>query len=93
VVNGNKDPEHSEFWIFDAENLGRGPICCLGHPSLKIGLTIHSTWIPAIHKRKATYKISVQDDYNEKLKRIKREQELGPLFHTYVYPHFQHTFF
>lgn len=88
VVNGSDDPETSEFWLFDAQDLARGPLCRLGHPDLKIGLTIHSTWVPEIHARTAPYHVSVKEDYDKKLQTIGREQDLLPLFEQYVYPHF-----
>ena len=88
VVNGGDDPETSEFWIFDAEDLARGPLCRLGHPEVKIGMTIHSTWVPGIQPRSASYQVSVKEDYDEKLQRIAKEKELQPLFEQHVYPHF-----
>ena len=47
--NGNSsDPkwsDNSEIWIFDAQNLEQGPIYTLSHPSLNLGLTLHTTWM------------------------------------------------
>jgi carotenoid cleavage dioxygenase-like enzyme len=87
IVNSSDHPEQSEFWLFDAQNLSSGPICRLGHPSVKLGLTIHSTWIPEVQRRCATYQVSVREDYDERLNHIKRPV-LSPLFQKYVYPHF-----
>ena len=84
ITNGSDDPEQSEFWLFDAQDLAKGPICRMGHSSLKIGLTIHSTWVPSIQERTASYKVSIRDDYKERLHRINRLEELEPLFNTYV---------
>lgn len=89
IVNGSDDPEHSEFWLFDAQALAKGPICCLAHPSMKIGLTIHSTWVPSIQKRTAAYLVSVRKDYEERLNHIDRVNELKDLFEKHVYPHFE----
>lgn len=87
VVNGSDDPTRSEFWLFDAARLSAGPLCRLGHPGLKVGLTIHSTWVPEIAPRRATYKVPVKTDYEDRLTRINRP-DLRPLFERHVYPHF-----
>ena len=88
IVNSSDHPEQSEFWLFDAHSLSSGPICRLGHPSVKLGLTIHSAWIPEICRRRATYNVSVREDYDERLRHIKRPGLL-PLFQNHVYPHFE----
>jgi hypothetical protein len=87
VVNGSDDPSRSEFWLFDAARLFEGPLCRLGHPRVKVGLTIHSTWVPEIAPRRATYGVPVKADYDQRLVHIKRP-DLQELFDTYVYPHF-----
>jgi hypothetical protein len=100
VVNGSDDPTRSEFWLFNAAQLSAGPVCRLGHPKLKVGMTIHSTWVPEIAKRKAIYNVSVKKDYEERLDRINKmksekqsdknyeSHDLRQLFEQYVYPHF-----
>ena len=92
IVNGGDDPEISEFWIFDAQSLAQGPLCRLSHKQVKIGMTIHSTWVPKIQPRTAGYRISVREDYDEKLQRIGLEKELKPLFENHVFPHFEPPF-
>lgn len=52
-----------EIWIFDAKRLSQGPICRLGHQDLCMGYTIHTTWLPSIEKRTATYNIPIDKDY------------------------------
>lgn len=42
---GNQ-PGNSEIWIFDAGNLKAGPVCKLQHDRFKMGLSLHSTWLP-----------------------------------------------
>ncbi len=37
-----------EFWVFEAGNLAKGPVCKLGHPSLDFALTLHTTWLPQL---------------------------------------------
>ena len=55
--------DRQEIWIFDAQHLGDGPRCRLGHEKLKIGYTIHTTWLPTIQGRTAAYKIPLDQDY------------------------------
>jgi carotenoid cleavage dioxygenase-like enzyme len=96
VVNGSDDPTRSEFWLFDAAKLSAGPVCRLGHPKLKVGMTIHSTWVPEIAKRKATYHVSVEKDYEERFDRINQmkseseseKRDLRRLFERHVYSKF-----
>ncbi|AKQ65944.1 hypothetical protein A176_002856 [Myxococcus hansupus] len=38
----------SEVWIFDSENLEKGPICRLGSPQFDVGMTLHTTFLPAV---------------------------------------------
>jgi len=35
-----------EVWIFDSEDLAKGPICRLGSPQFDIGMTLHTTFLP-----------------------------------------------
>lgn len=94
VVNGSDDPAHSEFWLFDAARLSAGPRCRLGHPGLKVGMTIHSTWLPEISPRQATYSVPVKKDCEQRFRHIKRMKQnpkirkLRRLFEQYVYPHY-----
>ena len=75
-----------EFWIFDAANLAQGPLCRLAHPDLDLGFTLHTTWMDAIAKRTATYRIPVRDDFaaglatqTQEIKTLLRERGLSAL--------------
>ena len=35
----------TEVWIFEAGDLAKGPVCRLGLPDLKVGVTVHSCWV------------------------------------------------
>lgn len=92
IVNIGDNPiTPSEFWIFDAANLQSGPVCKLTHEKLKIGMTVHSTWLPEIGKRQAKYYIPVAEDYQDRLPQddSQKSQKIRQLFQTEVYPHFQ----
>jgi carotenoid cleavage dioxygenase-like enzyme len=92
IVHADDHPTSTEFWIFDARNLAQGPLCKLSHPSLKIGMTIHSTWLPQINSRQARYAIPVRADYQPLLDQLPdgdRKTLIQDLFEDAVYPHFQ----
>ncbi len=38
----------SEVWIFDSEDLAKGPICRLGSPRFDVGMTLHTTFLPSV---------------------------------------------
>ncbi len=84
------DESKSEIWIFDAENLRKGPICKLNHPDLKFGLTLHSTWIPSIHSRTADYYIPTEEDYKDLINQQSPEvrDEIQEFFEKEIYPKF-----
>ena len=90
VVNiGNDDTQATEFWIFDAANLSNGPLCKLVSPNnnqLKLGMTIHSTWLPKIGKHQAKYNIPVKTDYDSLIQN--QNPIIVQLFEQEVYPHF-----
>jgi carotenoid cleavage dioxygenase-like enzyme len=81
-------PERNEIWIFDAENL-KQPKCKLYDPksSLNFGLSIHTTWLPKIGRRTASYCIPVREDYDPIVK--KKSREIQELFEQEVYPQFE----
>jgi hypothetical protein len=50
VVTDQAAGEHSsghEYWLFDAANLAKGPICKLGHESLNNSTLFHTVYIPS----------------------------------------------
>ncbi|MCP4918859.1 MAG: hypothetical protein GY913_18290, partial [Proteobacteria bacterium] len=51
-----------ELWVFDARDLAQGPVARLGHAHLDLPFTLHTTWMPSIGRRTASYKVSVRDD-------------------------------
>ncbi|MDZ8090216.1 MAG: carotenoid oxygenase family protein [Nostoc sp. DedQUE12b] len=81
VFGGN----NNEIWIFQADQLGAGPICKLSHPQLDFGFTMHTAWLSAIAPRTSSYDIPVRQDYESLLKQPAIQQ----LFAEAVYPHFQ----
>lgn len=81
--NGNEPDNGNQIWIFDAANLKGGPICQLWHPQLKMGFTVHTTWLPKIAKRTASYNVDVEEDYQDLV--AKQPEEIQELFKKWVY--------
>ncbi|NEP43256.1 MAG: hypothetical protein F6K35_30140, partial [Okeania sp. SIO2H7] len=47
-------PEESQIWIFDANNLRKGPVCKLRSDKLNIGMSLHTAWLPEICDRQSS---------------------------------------
>ncbi|MCP3100394.1 carotenoid oxygenase family protein [Myxococcus sp. K15C18031901] len=66
------DSTGDEVWIFDSENLGKGPICRLGSKNFDVGMTLHTTYLPPGLEDILTghvpddppYSVDVRDDYD-----------------------------
>ena len=79
----------SEIWIFDAQQLNRGPVCKLGHPQLVFGSTLHTVWLPQVSRRTAAYCVPVRQDYEPLVaQKAKDWPDIETLFRDDVYPHF-----
>jgi hypothetical protein len=78
-----------EIWIFDGDRLHKGPVCKLTHPLFKVGYTIHTTWLPKIAPRTASYCIPVRKDYQELVQNA--DSTIQELFEKKVYPHFEES--
>jgi len=57
-----------EYWIFNASNLAKGPICKLGHESLNNSTLFHAVYIPTtvakkLDQKKVSYQIPIRADY------------------------------
>lgn len=75
-----------EFWIFDARDLAKGPVCRLAHPELNFGYTLHTTWMDEIKRRTATYHVPVREDFEPLVS--KANAEVKALFERSVYPRY-----
>ncbi|MBM4268420.1 MAG: carotenoid oxygenase family protein [Deltaproteobacteria bacterium] len=66
VVSDQPDGSSSgdEVWVFDGRNLGRGPLCRLGHTLLNLPFTLHTAWMPSLVPLDAgRYFVEPRDDY------------------------------
>lgn len=86
---------NSEIWIFEAADLQKGPVCKLADPSgrLKIGLTIHTTWLPEIARPEIHYQVPAREDYDPLIDQQPPElqQEIRALFEKEIYPNFENN--
>lgn len=94
VGNSTTNPTaySSEFWVFDAGNISKGPICKLTHPKIKFAFTLHTSWIPEAHPSEQEFIIPVKSDYDEVLKNLELGLDrkfLEEFFEKNVYPHFK----
>ena len=97
VITGVPYNEHEltyqcEVWIFDANELNKGPVCKLNHPQMSFGFTIHSAWVPETKVvSKPDYVLNVKEDYDFMIQKVKDaaiKTRIQQLFDTEVYPHF-----
>lgn len=80
---------NSEIWIFDAQNLEKGPLYRLSHSQLNLGFTLHTTWLPEIAPvPKSSYNIRKNYDWLIDQQPEDTRQEIRELFETEVYPQF-----
>ncbi|MCS5489736.1 carotenoid oxygenase family protein [Algoriphagus limi] len=82
----------SEFWVFDATSISKGPICKLANDEIKFAFTLHTSWMPESGPSDQTFKISTRDDYNEVINNIgiKADKKfLKEFFEENIYPHFK----
>lgn len=59
-----KGSSGDELWIFEAQNIARGPICRLGNPDLKFGMTLHSVWLKELPPAPTTNRVDLRKDLN-----------------------------
>lgn len=68
------DSTGDEVWIFDSENMSKGPICRLGSKYFDVGMTLHTTFLPpglgeildghVPDNAGPQYCVDVREDYN-----------------------------
>ncbi|MDN3202696.1 carotenoid oxygenase family protein [Algoriphagus sediminis] len=84
----------SEFWVFDATDVAKGPICKLKNDEVKFAFTLHTSWIPNAEPSDQQYIIKTKEDYDEAIKDLDLGVDRGFLekfFEENVYPHFEHN--
>ena len=76
-----------EIWLFDADDLAQGPICRLGHDELDLPFTLHTSWMPAVAPRTATYRVSARDDLGDAV--AEQFWDIQEVFEDQVFPNFE----
>ncbi|MBK7454789.1 MAG: carotenoid oxygenase family protein [Anaerolineales bacterium] len=91
---GERSSGH-EYWIFNASNLAKGPICRLGHESLNNATLFHAVYIPRtvakkLDQKKVSYQIPIRADYpREDLE--KWDSSILECFEDVIWPLYDHS--
>jgi hypothetical protein len=84
-----------EYWIFNASNLAKGPICKLGHETLNNSTLFHAVYIPRavtkkLDQRKISYQIPIREDY-PKAELEKWDGSVLKCFEDVIWPLYDHS--
>lgn len=88
----NTSSNGHEYWIFEANDLTKGPVCILGHPSLNNTTLFHTIYLPEsvsskFNQIEATYYVPLREDYpKEELK--KWDATVLQSFEEIIWPYF-----
>lgn len=91
----------SEYWIFDADNVSKGPVCKMSNEGIdhQFCFTLHSAWMETAEPYTFNYNIDVKEDYNDRIDFLYKEwaddgidlgsnitaEDIKKFFDTYVY--------
>ncbi|HAA24099.1 MAG TPA: hypothetical protein DCR93_01975 [Cytophagales bacterium] len=82
-----------EIWLFDATDLGKGPVTRMYHPEMTFAATLHTAWLenPQPITQKPENYVSVEEDYESFFKeastmRKKKVERIQEFFGEHVYP-------
>jgi carotenoid cleavage dioxygenase-like enzyme len=81
----------SEFWVFDATDIAKGPICKMKHEGVKFAFTLHTAWLEEAVSETLPKPFTIKEDYGEvisKIPKMEGEKFLEPFFEQNIYPHF-----
>jgi hypothetical protein len=93
-ISGEKSSGH-EYWIFNADDLAKGPICKLGHETLNNSTLFHAIYIPKyieekLNQKEVSYHIPIREDYpKEELE--KWDKSVLKCFEEVIYPLFDES--
>lgn len=51
-----------EVWLFDAQDIAKGPVVRLGHAELDFAFTIHGSWVPELRPSRRDYHVDIRQD-------------------------------
>lgn len=75
----------TELWIFDADDLARGPLCRLAASGLELGFSLHTAWLPSIAAPTASYRVTARDELRDHVD----DPALRAAFEAELYPRFE----
>uniref|UniRef100_UPI0035936177 carotenoid oxygenase family protein n=1 Tax=Aquiflexum sp. TaxID=1872584 RepID=UPI0035936177 len=81
----------SEFWIFDAININKGPICKMKNDHIIFAFSLHTAWMEEAIDNPFESDFTIRDDYSEVISKIpiKKDREfLNEFFEKNIYSHF-----
>jgi carotenoid cleavage dioxygenase-like enzyme len=62
TVPRRADSTGEELWLFDAEDITRGPVVRLGHRQLDFAFTIHGSWVPTLRPSRRDYHVDIRHE-------------------------------
>ncbi len=91
----NTNSSGHEYWLFDADNLRKGPICKLGHQELHNSILFHTVHLTcaqekALDKKKTVYNLSLREDYPAD-ELSKWSPCVQNTFEQLIWPYFDHN--
>lgn len=86
LCTASSDTAGDGLWLFDAKDVGKGPICKMTHKDLDTAFTVHTTWMPQINSYSLNYKISSYDNYHPFAE--KKSELVKEVFEKEIYPRF-----
>jgi carotenoid cleavage dioxygenase-like enzyme len=92
VVYGDHAGEHTagtEFWVFDAADLSRGPIARLGRADLEVPLTLHSVWLDSTRSHRPDPRVDVAAELLGRAATWTLNPEVEALVRSEVLPAFE----
>lgn len=86
LCTAGSDTDGDQLWLFDARDVGKGPICKLAHEDMDTAFSLHTTWMPSMSRYSLDYKISSYDNYNQFVE--KKSESIQKMFNEKIYPRF-----
>ncbi len=82
-----------EYWLFNAGDLARGPICKLGHEHMNNSTIFHTVYIPdkiakELNLKEKTYQVPLREDYKEEELK-KWDPSVLESFNETIWPYFE----
>ena len=83
---------HSQLWLFEAWNVGGGPVCQLASDKLNYCSPLHTLYLPEAPSITSGYQVDVIEDYKNSIHKSTlffEKKKYKKFFEKYVYPNFK----